>query len=87
MSIVRSLGLVVIGLAIGVLITRPIRAVEVQNGSSESRLVFSNVRANGQNSELVFVKDLRTSGCWLAVQTRQSVVSLAVAPTEACSFK
>jgi len=87
MNIARSIGLLVIGLAVGVLIGNPANAVADQNGSSDARLVYSNVSHNGQNSELMFIKDARTSGCWLAVVTRQSVISLAVAPTEACSFK
>ena len=87
MKIVRSIGLVVAGLTIGVPIGSSIKTVEAQTGASESRLIYSYVKSNGDNSELTFVKDLRTSGCWLAVVTRGSIVSLAVAPTEACTFK
>jgi hypothetical protein len=87
MKIARSIGLLVIGLVMGALISSSMSAVHAQHGSSPSRLVFTTIEKKGQASELVFIKDLRTSGCWLAVETSQGVISLATAPTEACSFK
>lgn len=87
MKAMKSMGLVVIGLVVGVMATGSLSARHGQSRStSQGRLVISRVEPNGK-TELVFIRDTKSSGCWLGVDVGQGVVSLAVAPTEACAFK
>lgn len=88
MRVMKSMGFVLVGLVVGVLATGSLSARQnVRRQTSESRLTFAKVEPDSKTSDLVFIKDTKTSGCWLAIDSPAGVTSLAAAPTEACTFK
>jgi hypothetical protein len=85
MRFVRQIGLVLIGVVIGILLAGSMQANQSQ-GEKTSRLSFIDVGTNNKTSTLTFIKDHKSGGCWLGVDSRgQGISSLAVAPAEACS--
>ena len=80
----RQIGLVLIGVVIGILLTGSIRASQSQS-DTRSRLSFIDAGTNNKRSMLTFIKDSKSGGCWLGVDSReQGIISLAVAPALAC---
>ena len=88
MRISRTIGALAIGVAIGALGTGPVRALQAQRNQTHSqanpRLLFTEAtKANFTSDRLFFIKDARSTGCWLAIYN-ENRVSLAEAPAEAC---
>jgi hypothetical protein len=84
MRFARQIGLVLIGVVIGILLTGSIRASQSQS-DTRSRLTFIEAGTNSKMSMLTFIKDSKSGGCWLGVDSReQGIISLAVAPALAC---
>jgi len=81
----RQIGLVLVGVVIGILLTGSIRASHSQS-DTRSRLSFIDAGTNSnKRSMLTFIKDSKSGGCWLGVDSReQGIISLAVAPALAC---
>ena len=84
MRFARHVGLVLVGVVVGILLTGSIRASQLQRETAP-RLSFIDTGMSSKQSMLIFIKDNKSGGCWLAVDSRQQgIVSLAVAPALAC---
>jgi hypothetical protein len=91
MSNSRSIGLLVIGFALGAITTHSAAATQGQAPPAppvHSRLVYSDGVTNNKvtGTAPFFIKDTKTSGCWFAMPGAGGL-SIATAPTEACDFK
>lgn len=85
MGITRSIGFVTIGIVLGSVMTASLANGQRPSRPSNPRLVVNAItRSDGGLS--AFVKDTKTSGCWLQMAAGDAM-SIAVAPTEACDFK
>ena len=87
----KSIGLVLAGVAIGVSTTlsiAPAQATQAQPGAG-TRLVITQVGgaqtpSNVPSQALYFVKDTKSGGCWLGSAGVGGGVALTTAPKEAC---
>jgi hypothetical protein len=85
MSIAKRIGWILIGVVIGGLATGSMSAVrEQQRQASPGRLAFVDVSSGNFGAVAAFVKDTKSTGCWLAMSKGDSGVSLVTAPPEAC---
>jgi hypothetical protein len=80
MRVVRAVGLVAIGVAIGAAGAGYWSPVRAQVFNRFSMVDGNNVASSG----VLIVKDARSTGCWLMAQSHPGGVALAPAPAEAC---
>jgi hypothetical protein len=82
----RSIGLVLIGVAIGALLTTATTASQrVHQEPPGGRLFFIDAEQNSAASSLTFIKENKTGACWLGIDTRgQGITALASAPNASC---
>jgi hypothetical protein len=85
----KSLGLIVIGAAIGVTTTLWVTPAQATPAQAGTRLVITQLGgaqtpSNVPSQALYFVKDTKSSGCWLGSAGVGGGVALTIAPKEAC---
>lgn len=85
MKAIRSIGLVLIGVAIGVLLTGAITASQPQQ-APQGRLFFIDAGLNSKASSLTFIRDNKTGSCRLGIEKvkGQGITSVANAPNASC---
>jgi hypothetical protein len=90
-KITHRLGWTLIGLVIGALMTSSLGAARPQlRQNPEPRLVITPAPVSGPNngviwSSLVFIKDQKGSGCWLAYSKgTEGISSIVTAPPGSC---
>jgi hypothetical protein len=81
MSMVKRGGWILIGVIIGALAGSSINAVKAQGSADAARLKVSALMPIGPMGMGAFVKDTKTTGCWLV-----SATAIAIAPPEACQY-
>jgi len=88
MKIVKSIALLLTGIAIGALATSSISAAMAQQGGEASapRLRFIGINTTvPAGGSLQFVSDAKTGACWLAgLGPNGNLSTLATAPDVAC---
>jgi hypothetical protein len=83
MKAIRSIGLVLLGVALGAILTGSITASPPQINSQE-RLTFMAPRPQTRGSNLTFIYDNKSGACWLGIESSGGVTALASAPKESC---
>jgi hypothetical protein len=83
MSIVKRGGWILIGVIIGALAASSINAAKAQGSADAARLKVGDFMSVGQMGTGAFVKDTKSTGCWL-VLTGGSATAIAAAPPDAC---
>lgn len=91
MKTARPLALIFAGMLIGALLSGSVAARQQAprfKPPVNPRLVYSDGVSNNRitTETPFFIKDTKTDGCWLAMPSN-GTISLATAPTEACTFK
>lgn len=89
MRILKPIGFVLIGAALGVTSTLAIGPARAQQPGAGTRLVITQVGgaqtpSNVPGQALYFVKDTKSGGCWLGSAGVNGGLALTGAPKEAC---
>jgi hypothetical protein len=84
-GIIRSIGLMLLGVLIGVLLTGGMTASQPQQ-ASQGRLFFIDAGLHNRTSSLTFIRDNKTGSCWLGIERvkGQGITSVADAPNASC---
>ena len=89
MTLLRSTGLVLGGVAIGVALTVTLTPTPAQAQQAGTRLVITQAGGaqtptNVPGQALYFIKDTKSGGCWLGAAGVGGGIALTAAPKEAC---
>ena len=79
MTMAKRLGWVVVGIVIGMLLTRSVGTLMAQQDNTPPRLLYTKVANTLDGIGTGFIKDVKTNSCWLRMGT-----AIAPAPNAAC---
>jgi hypothetical protein len=86
MRFLRTCGAVGVGVFVGAALLSIAASASQGEKVNDSDRIF--IRAAGRNtltSEFVFIKDLRSGGCWFGLDVKdQGITTMATAPAKAC---
>src|SRR5262245_56287144 len=79
MAMAKRLGLVLLGMALGMVLTRTVGTLSAQQDNTPPRLLYTRAANTLDGIGTGFIRDVRTNACWLRMGT-----SIAPAPNAAC---
>ena len=85
MAIVKTVGWIVVGVAIGGGASAALGAVRVSQERTPRRLAELHTAGPVEGGSAYFIKDTRTGACWLTIRSRDDIAAaLAPAPAASC---